>query len=60
MNIVILALAGLFLLGGGVGNAGEPKLPDTLGIALGMPVKDAVQRMKELGLAIHEIGRAHV
>ena len=53
MNIVILALTGLFFLGGGVGNAGESKLPDTLGIALGMPVKDAVQRMKELGLAIH-------
>lgn len=53
MNIVILALTGLLVLGGGVGNAGEPKLPDTLGIVLGMPVKDAVQRMKELGLAIH-------
>lgn len=53
MNIVILALTGLLILGGGVGNAGEPKLPDTLGIVLGMPVKDAVQRMKELGLAIH-------
>ena len=52
MNIVILALIGLLFLGG-VGHAGEPKLPDTLGIALGMPVKDAVQRMKELGLAIH-------
>ncbi|MDP1767503.1 MAG: hypothetical protein Q8L74_01730 [Nitrospirota bacterium] len=53
VNIVILALAWLLFLGGGVGNAAEPKLPDTLGIALGMPVKDAVQRMKELGLAIH-------
>lgn len=52
MKIAILALTGLLVLGGGVGNAGEPKLPDTLGIALGMPVKDAVQRMKELGLAI--------
>jgi hypothetical protein len=52
MTIVILALTGLLVLGGGVGNAGESKLPDTLGIALGMPVKDAVQRMKELGLAI--------
>lgn len=53
MNIVVLALTGLFFVGGGIGHAGEPKLPDTLGIALGMPVKDAVQRMKELGLAIH-------
>jgi hypothetical protein len=52
MNIVVLMLTALLLVGETVGHAGEPKLPDTLGIALGMPVKDAVQRMKELGLAI--------
>lgn len=52
MNIAVLMLTALLLMGETVGHAGEPKLPDTLGIALGMPVKDAVQRMKELGLAI--------
>ena len=53
MNIVVLMLTALLLMGETVGHAGELKLPDTLGVALGMPVKDAVQRMKELGLAIH-------
>jgi hypothetical protein len=62
MNIVVMMLTALLLMGETVGHAGEPKLPDTLGISLGMPVKDVVQRMKELGLAIqaHETNPSNI